>query len=219
LYPTSNRNLLLELPLSDASDAAGLVEQVNNFQFRVFGNESSQKLGLVEYIDDSPNWHCFHEHADDVQDIQRFQSIHTNFKQYKLDESVYFDINQQGSFRTKLHMWIYRQSLDSTRGEAYVKEDGSIFRRDMNQVDPNYFDEVLFEHEGIVKLAFLKNSNDFLTVTNFDDDDDQQTVKVFVPRAQWVWISCAHHEDYFSVYVRDYFGRVLHSHSKQVVHA
>ena len=100
----------------------------------------------MEHIDDSPNWHCFHDHEGDVQALQRFQSIHTNFKyaeetrvtgsveglppqfSYKLDESVYFDINQQGSFRTKLAMWIYRQSLDSTRGEAYVKADGSIYR-------------------------------------------------------------------------------------------
>ena len=46
LYPTSNKNLLLELPLLDASDSSGLVEQVNNFQFRIFGNESSQKPGI-----------------------------------------------------------------------------------------------------------------------------------------------------------------------------
>lgn len=53
-------------------------------------------------------------------------------------------------------MWIYRQSLDSTRGEAYVNADGSIHREDLNNIDSNYFDEVLFEHEGIVKLEFQK---------------------------------------------------------------
>ena len=116
-------------------------------------------------------------------------------------------------------MWVYRQGLDSALGEAYMNGDGSVHRDDQNEADPNYANEVLFEHEGIVKLEFAKESNDYLTVTNFDDYAEARVVKVRIPRAHWVWISCAHREDYYSVYVRDYRGRVLHSASKRVAHS
>lgn len=70
-----------------------------------------------------------------------------------------------------------------------------------------------------MKLEFKKESNDFLTVSNFDDYSDERIAKVLVPRGQWIWISCVHQENYFSVFVRDYFGKVLHSHTKQIQHA
>ena len=70
-----------------------------------------------------------------------------------------------------------------------------------------------------MKLEFKKESNDFLTVSNFDDYSDERIVKILIPRGQWIWLSCVHHENYFSIYVRDYFGKVLHSHTKQIQHA
>lgn len=72
--------MLLELPLSDQSPLSGLVEQVNNFKFTVFGNETTRRVGLEEVVDHSPSWNCFHIDENDVQDLVRFQSIHTNFK-------------------------------------------------------------------------------------------------------------------------------------------
>jgi len=220
LYPASNTNMLLEVLLTDNDPVSGLVEQVNHFTFDVFGNETSKGQALFQYLDESPNWTCFYQDERDVNSLQRFQGINTNLNYITLNSQSYKDSSDSsGSYRTKMKMWIYRSSLDSTRGEARLLPNGTLYRKDQNQNDPNYFNEIVFEHKGIVKMQFEKESSDFLSITNFEDNSDNRKIKVEIPRGQWIWINCAHTQDYFAVYVKDYFGKVLHASSRQVRHA
>ena len=66
-------------------------------------------------------------------------------------------------------MWIYREHLSSTKGEITILDDGQVSGRTENPNEPNSWDEVLFEHDGIMTLAFWKNSSDLLSVYNFND--------------------------------------------------
>ena len=46
LYPTSNTNMLLELPLTAADPFSAFFEQVNGVRFEVFGNASTGEQGI-----------------------------------------------------------------------------------------------------------------------------------------------------------------------------
>lgn len=89
---------------------------------------------------------------------------------------------------TTLKMWIYREHLSSTKGEITILEDGSVSGRPENPNEPNSWDEVLFEHDGIMTLAFWKNSSEYLSFYNFDDVTGERLIQVPVPRGQWIWI-------------------------------
>jgi hypothetical protein len=56
-------------------------------------------------------------------------------------------------------------------GQVYINSDGSIQGRE---------DEILFDHVGIMTLAFWKNSSNYLTVFNMNDPE--KNIQVEVPR-------------------------------------
>eukprot|EP00356_Strombidium_inclinatum_P015914 CAMPEP_0170506414 /NCGR_PEP_ID=MMETSP0208-20121228/54830_1 /TAXON_ID=197538 /ORGANISM="Strombidium inclinatum, Strain S3" /LENGTH=75 /DNA_ID=CAMNT_0010787931 /DNA_START=416 /DNA_END=640 /DNA_ORIENTATION=- len=75
-------------------------------------------------------------------------------------------------------MWIFREHLAFTKGEVKMESDGSISGR------PDVVkSEILFEHEGIMKLEFPRDQNDYLKMTTLGDEDN--SILVEVPRGEW----------------------------------
>ena len=61
-------------------------------------------------------------------------------------------------------MWFYRQPLVSVKGEAKMNLNGSISRNDFNNLPEAERDEILFEHEGMMKIFFKASSSDYITI-------------------------------------------------------
>jgi hypothetical protein len=127
--------------------------------------------------DPSPNFNCFHQASEDFDHLFRFQGKETELQNLTLTN--YFERNDDhGSYQTTLKMWIYREHLSSTKGEVKVLSNGTISGRSENPNEPGSWDEVLFEHDGIMKLAFWKNASDYLTMYNFNDTQNRIHVKI-----------------------------------------
>lgn len=114
-------------------------------------------------------------------------------------------------------MWFYREPLVNTKGEAKVNADGSLSRNDFANSESADHDEILFDHEGVLRLTFKRASTKFLTVTDLGDTTKE--IQIEVPRGQWIYLHAEHTENDFTLYVRTYSGRVLRAYSKRVEHA
>ena len=80
----------------------------------------------------------------------------------------YFAIQgRRGSYQTTLKMWIYREHLSSTMGKVYFKPDGEMVGRE---------DEILFNHQDLMKIVFFKDSSNFLSV--YCGDDKERLIQV-----------------------------------------
>jgi hypothetical protein len=64
-------------------------------------------------------------------------------------------------------MWIFREPIAFSKGETILYKNGTIYRKSVNSNDPSTWDEVLFDHQGILTMTFFKNSNNFLTIYSF----------------------------------------------------
>lgn len=125
--------------------------------------------------------------------------------------------NDQGDYRSSVKMWFYREPLVNTKGEAKMNVDGSLSRDDFaNSASANH-DEILFDHEGVMRLSFKQASTEFLTMTDLEDTTKEVSIKV--PRGQWIYLHAEHTENDFAFYIRKYSGEVLRAYSKRVEHA
>ena len=43
-------------------------------------------------------------------------------------------------------MWIFREPIAYSKGESILFDNGTIYRKSVNQNDPSTWDEVLFDH-------------------------------------------------------------------------
>jgi hypothetical protein len=59
-------------------------------------------------------------------------------------------------------MWLYREDLASQMGEVTMTPGGAIEGRPPSIFDSSDYDEVLFDHEGIMTMKFAQDSNDYL---------------------------------------------------------
>jgi len=60
-----------------------------------------------------------------------------------------------GSYLTTLKMRIFREPIAYAKGESILYENGTIYRKSFNQNDPSTWDEVLFDHQDILRMVFL----------------------------------------------------------------
>lgn len=125
---------------------------------------------LSEQVDNSPNWLCHHVDPRDFTNYLRLQGTRSKLGMITLPDAIYKNSNDQnGNYRTSLKMWFYRQPLVFTKGEASVKLDGSMDRADFGDLPEAERDEVLFDHEGVMKLYFKASSTEYLTLQHVSD--------------------------------------------------
>ena len=94
-----------------------------------------------------------------------------------------------------------------------MNADGSISRNDFENLQTSDHDEVLFDHDGVMKVVFKAASSNFLSMIHLNDESKE--VKIEVPRGQWVYLHAEHTENDFAFYIRLYSGQVLRASSKR----
>ena len=212
LHPLGSPNLLIELQLDDADVNGGLFEQVNQFNFQVKGHS------VVPERDLSPPWDCFYQAPQDYLELYRFSGPNTQLENITLTNYV-DSKDPNGSYQLTVKMWLYREDLASQMGEVTMTPSGAIEGRPPNIFNSSDYDEVLFDHEGIMTMKFAQDSNDYLSIYHFNDDSPSKTLKVKIPRGQWIWLQAEHSENYFSAYIQDMNQRIISKQTQVIKHA
>jgi hypothetical protein len=123
-----------------------------------------------------------------------------------LSDSVYKDIGgAAGDSSTTLVIWFFREPLAFSHGESKVNPDGSIYRLSNNNADKISQDEVLFDHEGLLKVAFYHDKNDFINITAHGHTSTSKAVQV--PRGEWIWLQVSVTKLHYAVYIKNAQGR------------